>query len=81
MTTPTYFGWQDSNAKTTDAARLEGAAARFREKHGVAATTAVVHVSQAPEQLPLACAGMTIDTTQTWPVRNCVYIPNPEVVA
>ena len=81
MTTPDYFGWHDSNPKTTDAMRLEQASIRYQEKYGQAAVNAVVHATQRPVTMPLACAGMTIDTTQTWPVKNCVYIEKPEVVA
>lgn len=78
MTTPTFFTWSDPSPKTTDAMRLEQAAQRYSEKHGRAAVNAVVHSQQMPVTMPLACAGMTIDTTQTWAVRNCVYLMNPE---
>ena len=82
MTTPQYFTWQDSSPKTTDAARLEAAAQRFSEKYGAAATPGktLVHAEQRPVTMPLACAGMTVDTA-TWMVRGRVCIEIVEAAA
>lgn len=75
-----YFGWSDPSPKTTDAMRLEQAAHRFSEKHGTHAVNAVVHVSQVPVTMPLACAGMTV-TAAAWAARNNVYLAIEEAAA
>ena len=65
MTTPTYFGWHDVSAKTTDAARLESAVQAFTAKHGVQPVRVLVNVAQKPNPMPLLCAGMVVDT-EAW---------------
>ena len=70
----TYFGYQDSSIKTTDAARLEGAVACYVAKHGTPVTV-IVHPQQMPNPMPLACAGMDVTTGDWLPLgRVCIEI-------
>ena len=76
----TYFGWNDVNPKTTDAARLESAVEAFTAKHKAKPVRVLVNAAQMPNPMPLLCAGMVVDT-EDWVPLGRVMVEKVEANA